>query len=194
MGRRPGRRPPKRPPRRGPPRGAKRRGPAGAPVDPIRALHTLGHAPGLRRFGLFRALNHLMWIVPRHRGPLEPSRGWLMAILPTVFGIAGVHRFYMGQFGAGLIYLLTWGLCGLGTLYDVVTMRDLVGEYNDRLRERDQPDHHDHHDHHEAPGGAEPQVIVKETVREIVKVRCNWCGGLNDQGLNKCGHCGGVLG
>lgn len=47
--------------------------------------------------------------------------------LPSVFGIAGLHRLYLGKYISGIIYLFTGGLCGLGTLYDLVTMRSLVG-------------------------------------------------------------------
>lgn len=44
------------------------------------------------------------------------------------------------------------------------------------------------------PAPAQPQIIqVKETVREIVKVRCDYCGSLNLETDDKCKYCGGNL-
>ncbi len=38
------------------------------------------------------------------------------------FGFAGLHRFYLGKPVTGLLYLITWGFGGLGTIYDAFTM------------------------------------------------------------------------
>ncbi len=40
-----------------------------------------------------------------------------------------------------------------------------------------------------------PRVIEKEKtiIKEIVKIRCSFCGVLADQGLNECPNCGGRL-
>lgn len=62
-----------------------------------------------------------------------------LLMLPTLFGVAGLHRFYMGKVPTGILWLCTWGLGGLGTLYDALTMaRQLSkadeegsGEYNE---------------------------------------------------------------
>ena len=55
--------------------------------------------------------------------------------LPSLFGLAGLHRFYLGKPISGIVYLLTGGLFGLGTIYDAVTMGRQVreAEIEDRL-------------------------------------------------------------
>jgi len=42
------------------------------------------------------------------------------------FGFAGLHRFYLGKPVSGLLYLVTWGFGGIGTIYDAMTMPRLV--------------------------------------------------------------------
>ncbi|WP_368671263.1 NINE protein [Marinobacterium sedimentorum] len=51
-------------------------------------------------------------------------------ILLTFLGIFGAHRFYMGKWLSGLIYLLTGGLLLIGVIYDFWTLNDQVSEIN----------------------------------------------------------------
>ena len=60
-------------------------------------------------------------------GPLDYSLAW---ILLAFLGVFGIHRFYMGKWITGLIYLLTAGLVGLGVLYDMWTLNGQVSEIN----------------------------------------------------------------
>jgi DNA-directed RNA polymerase subunit RPC12/RpoP len=39
--------------------------------------------------------------------------------------------------------------------------------------------------------GNQPIVKEKEIIREIVKIRCPYCGNLYDETLNECPNCGG---
>ena len=48
----------------------------------------------------------------------------------TFLGIFGIHRFYMGKWITGIIYLLSGGLVGLGLLYDLWTLNGQVSEMN----------------------------------------------------------------
>jgi len=54
--------------------------------------------------------------------------------LSCVFGVCGVHRFYLGKPVTGLIYLLTFGLLGVGQIVDLFTMRDMVLLANTKAR------------------------------------------------------------
>lgn len=56
-------------------------------------------------------------------GPIDYTLAWLLL---TFLGVFGVHRFYMGKWLSGLVYLLTLGLFGLGILYDFWTLNDQI--------------------------------------------------------------------
>ena len=45
-------------------------------------------------------------------------------------GALGIHRFYIGKIGTGLLWLFTGGLCGIGWLYDFCTLNDQIDERN----------------------------------------------------------------
>ncbi len=60
-------------------------------------------------------------------GPVNYSVAW---ILLTFLGLFGIHRFYLGKWGTGLIYLFTVGLFGIGWLYDYWTLNSQVSEKN----------------------------------------------------------------
>lgn len=54
----------------------------------------------------------------------------LLTAIVGFFGVAGVHRFIIGQVGMGILYLLTAGLCFIGTIVDIINYRSLAFEYN----------------------------------------------------------------
>ncbi|MGB5209771.1 MAG: TM2 domain-containing protein [Gammaproteobacteria bacterium] len=60
-------------------------------------------------------------------GPLDYNIGW---ILLTFLGIFGIHRFYMGKWLTGIIWLLTGGLFLIGYLYDYWTLNDQMSDIN----------------------------------------------------------------
>ncbi len=63
--------------------------------------------------------------------PVSPRSRWIAGLLCLFFGVLGVHRFYVGKVGTGLIYLFTGGLCGIGALYDLFCI--LVGWFRDGM-------------------------------------------------------------
>ncbi|MGE0087347.1 MAG: NINE protein [Desulfococcaceae bacterium] len=60
-------------------------------------------------------------------GKLDYNLAW---ILLTFLGLFGIHRFYMGKWISGLIYLLTGGLFLVGVVYDYWTLNDQIHEIN----------------------------------------------------------------
>jgi TM2 domain-containing membrane protein YozV len=54
----------------------------------------------------------------------------LITDLLGFFGIAGVHRFLLGEIGMGLLYLLTGGLCFIGTIVDLFNHKNLTFRFN----------------------------------------------------------------
>ena len=57
-------------------------------------------------------------------------------ILLTFLGFFGVHRFYLGKWVTGLIWLFTGGLFLLGVLYDYWTLNEQIDEVNKASRGR----------------------------------------------------------
>jgi hypothetical protein len=59
------------------------------------------------------------------------ERSRLIALLLCLFlGYVGVHRFYVGKIGTGLLWLLTGGLFGIGYVVDAILIA--VGSFRDR--------------------------------------------------------------
>lgn len=54
----------------------------------------------------------------------------LFTALAGFLGVAGVHRLVIGHIGMGILYLLTCGLCLIGTIVDLINYKNLAFEYN----------------------------------------------------------------
>lgn len=59
----------------------------------------------------------------------EPQMVLITTLIGFV-GLAGLHRFILGQIGMGLLYFFTGGLCLVGTIIDVINYKRLAFEYN----------------------------------------------------------------
>lgn len=51
-------------------------------------------------------------------------------ILQTFLGYLGIHRFYLGKWPTGLLWLCTAGLGGIGWAYDFCTLNRQIDELN----------------------------------------------------------------
>lgn len=63
---------------------------------------------------------------------LPPRKSKMLALLLCIlgfFGFAGVHRIYVGKVGSGILYFFTGGICGVGTIIDLILI--LTGGFRD---------------------------------------------------------------
>jgi len=58
------------------------------------------------------------------------SSNWLTCLLLCIFlGYLGVHRFYIGKIGTGILMLVTLGGCGVWYIIDMVMI--IAGKFKD---------------------------------------------------------------
>ena len=62
----------------------------------------------------------------------EAKRSWIAYLLwfLCLLGVCGAHRFYVGEIGWGVVYLVTFGFCGVGQFIDLFTIPGMVRRRN----------------------------------------------------------------
>lgn len=64
-------------------------------------------------------------------GPAVGQKSFVVALLLCFFvGVLGVHRFYVGKIGTGILMLITAGGFGIWTLVDFIVIA--VGKFTDK--------------------------------------------------------------
>lgn len=63
---------------------------------------------------------------------IKPSeKDWMITLLLCLFGGGiGIHRYYVGKVGTGILYTLTLGLFGIGCLVDLIKI--ITGKFTDK--------------------------------------------------------------
>ena len=62
---------------------------------------------------------------------MQSDKNWLATLLLCFFlGGIGVHRFYVGKVGTGILQLITLGGCGIWTLIDLIMI--ITGSFTDK--------------------------------------------------------------
>ena len=54
---------------------------------------------------------------------------WLLSFI----GLAGIHRFYLGKWFTGILWLITGGLLFIGTIIDAIILPGMVERKNIQL-------------------------------------------------------------
>ena len=68
-----------------------------------------------------------------YRGRRRDPQMILLATLAGFVVVAGIQRFLTNQIGMGVLYLLTGGLCFVGTIVDLINYRQIALEYNIKM-------------------------------------------------------------
>lgn len=62
--------------------------------------------------------------------PVSPYSRWAAFFLCLCFGWMGMHRFYVGKIGTGMLWLISFGFFGLGYALDLLML--LTGTFCDK--------------------------------------------------------------
>ncbi len=57
-----------------------------------------------------------------HPDARKKDTALILAAIALFVGVFGLHKFYLRQTGMGVLYLFTFGLCGIGQLIDVIQL------------------------------------------------------------------------
>ena len=98
-------------------------------------MELLPEIPAGERAAISGVVNHIpedsaQMFAMAYRAQRKDKTTVLLLTLLGFVAIAGVQRFVLGQIGMGFLFLLTAGLCFIGTIIDVVNHEKLTTEQN----------------------------------------------------------------
>ena len=65
-----------------------------------------------------------------YQGKRKDQQTLMLLTLIGFFGVAGIQRFVTNEIALGIIYLLTFGFCGIGTIIDLVNIKSIATQFN----------------------------------------------------------------
>ncbi len=62
---------------------------------------------------------------------IKSPKSWTVTLILSIFlGYLGIHRFYTGKIGTGVIWLFTLGFGGIGWIVDIIVIA--MGKFDDK--------------------------------------------------------------
>lgn len=72
---------------------------------------------------------HINQLLKNFKTMKNKTTALILCLLGFV-GLGGLHRFYLGHIGMGILYFCTGGLCGIGTIIDLLSLDNMVNMSN----------------------------------------------------------------
>ncbi len=109
-------------------------------------------------------------------------------IITIIFGYLGTYRFSKKQYGLGLLYIFTYGLFGIGWIYDIFL------SYKDYKNTISNPDVIKKSQEDEIRK-LEYELKKEKLVKALSEIKnedavCIYCGAKIKSSADNCSHCG----